>query len=175
MVLKLVIRWRNNMCCEVYSTVNGSHQVELPSSVINYLFDTCKNSRNKETGGILIGCYSSDQAKAYVHTVTTPPKGSIQTSNTFFRSNTGLFDVLNRYWIEGKYYIGEWHYHPRAAATPSHIDIAQMIQLSNNTDLKCPEPILIIVGGNAQKMYFGVYLFENNALLSLKKCDGVTF
>ena len=175
MVLKLVIRWRNNMCCEVYRTVNGSHQVELPLSVITCLFDTCKKSRKKETGGILIGCYSSDLSKAHVHIATTPPKGSIQTSNTFYRSNTGLQNVLNRSWTEDKYYIGEWHYHPRAAATPSHVDIAQMIQLSNNTDLKCPEPILIIVGGNAQKMYFGVYLFKNNALFSLKKCDGVTF
>lgn len=122
MALKLVMRWRNNMCCEVYRTVNGSHQVELPLSVITCLFDTCKKSRKKETGGILIGCYSSDLSKAHVHIATTPPKGSIQTSNTFYRSNTGLQNVLNRSWTEDKYYIGEWHYHPRAAATPSHVD-----------------------------------------------------
>lgn len=169
MVLKLVIRWRNNMCCEVYSTVNGSHQVELPLSVITCLFDTCKRSRNKETGGILIGCYSSDLSIAHVHIATTPPKGSIQTSNTFYRSNTGLQNILNRSWTEDKYYIGEWHYHPGSAATPSQVDIAQMIQLSNNTDLKCPEPILIIVGGSVPRMTLGVSLYKSSSMVPMIK------
>lgn len=155
------------MCCEIYSTVSGSHQVELPYSVINCLFDACMKSRNKETGGILIGCYSSDQVKAYVHLATTPPKGSIQTSNTFYRNNAGLLDVLNKYWAEDKYYIGEWHYHPGSVPIPSHTDTNQMLQLSKNADLKCPEPILIIVGCSALKMCLRIYLVENSAMESM--------
>jgi len=159
------------MCCEVYRTVNGSHQVELPLSVITCLFDTCKKSRKKETGGILIGCYSSDLSKAHVHIATTPPKGSIQTSNTFYRSNTGLQNVLNRSWTEDKYYIGEWHFHPGAAPIPSQTDISQMIQFAKNIDLNCPEPILIIVGGKPNKMSLGVYLFKKNDMLIMVNCD----
>jgi hypothetical protein len=46
------------------------------------------------------------------------------------------------------YYVGEWHYHPGASASPSGVDVAQMRAIARDEKYACPEPLLIILGGD---------------------------
>ncbi len=108
----------------------------------------CANSGGKETGGILIGRYSQEHNMAIVTRVSGPPKDSKSGSCFFVRGIQGLQQILNRLWARKEYYIGEWHFHPYAAPIPSSTDHQQMADFSRDERMKCPEPILIIIGGN---------------------------
>ena len=65
-------------------------------------------------------------------------------------------------WNQGQYYLGEWHYHPNASSLPSGIDNKQMIKLSRDKKLNCPEPILIIIGGYKDNWSINARLYVNS-------------
>ncbi|MDY4784375.1 Mov34/MPN/PAD-1 family protein [Pygmaiobacter massiliensis] len=143
--------------------------VSIPSSELNRMYQYCSNSNPYETGGILIGYYSSSCDTAVVTEVTGQPSNSKQTFTRFFRSSTNLVPLLNSRWPSGKYYLGEWHYHPNSSPMPSVIDERTIKACAINKRLKCPEPLLIIVGGNSTsgwKLYCGVVLNKNLISLS---------
>ena len=58
--------------------------------------------------------------------------------------------------------LGEWHYHPNASSLPSGIDNKQMIKLSRDKKLNCPEPILIIIGGYKDNWSINARLYVNS-------------
>ena len=65
-------------------------------------------------------------------------------------------------WNQGRYYLGEWHYHPNTSSLPSGIDNNQMIKLSRDKKLNCPEPILIIIGGYKDNWSINARLYVNS-------------
>ena len=77
--------------------------------------------------------------------------------------------ILDLAWDQGQYYLGEWHYHPNVSSTPSKTDKKQMIILSQDSKLKCPEPILIIVGGYQDHWNVNARVFANNQEIVLEK------
>lgn len=142
-----------------------------------YLNNTCyeqmlhysDKSNPYETGGILIGNYSQDLTTANILQITPPPKNSILKKNSFYRASNDLEMMLDTAWEQGCYYLGEWHYHPNFYAIPSMADIKQMIDFSNNQNLKCPEPILVIIGGNKNNWDVTVSVFSEGKHFFLKK------
>ena len=44
-----------------------------------------------------------------------------------------------------------------------------MLKFSNNKKLNCPEPILIIIGGNPSKWSLNSYIYKNNEKIILEK------
>lgn len=122
-----------------------------------------------ETGGILVGNYSSDQTTASITQITSPPKESKHHKFSFYRSSTGLMQFLNSMWNQGQYYLGEWHYHPNSPPIPSNTDLRQMSTLSKNNKLKCPEPILIIIGGSIKEWKVSVGIYVNDKYISLRR------
>ena len=77
--------------------------------------------------------------------------------------------VLDRAWKQGQYYLGEWHYHPYALSFPSSADKKQMMDLSQNKQLNCPEPILVIIGGHKGNWNISVRLYVNHQEITLYK------
>jgi integrative and conjugative element protein (TIGR02256 family) len=131
-----------------YVSENNRFSISIPKRIINKAIHICSSSK-KETGGILVGYYSSNQKWAHIKDVTNPPKDSQKGFSTFFRGVCGLKELLDFEWKNnGHYYIGEWHYHPKSSPQPSQTDIEQMIFFSKDYGLKCPEPILLIIGGD---------------------------
>jgi hypothetical protein len=52
-------------------------------------------------------------------------------------------------WVrQRRFYLGEWHFHPFNDPAPSSTDIDQLKKFSETPSLRCPEPIMLIVGGN---------------------------
>lgn len=146
-------------------------QLLLPKSIYQEIINECGRAKTYETGGILVGHYSQNMKNAIVTHATNPTEDSKHGKSIFLRGRKGLMSILNSYWIEKKeYYIGEWHYHPRFSPNPSHTDIKQMKQLSSNLKLKCPEPILLIIGqDNESDWLINVSVIVENEIIWLIK------
>ena len=104
----------------------------------------------QETGGILIGNYDQGQSLASIKQITGPTSDSRGSFSWFERGTRGLKKLLDENWERGFYYLGEWHFHPFNSPTPSGQDIQQMQDIAKSTIYKCPEPILIIIGGSEE-------------------------
>lgn len=72
-------------------------------------------------------------------------------------------------WKKRQYYLGEWHYHPNASPRPSKLDIETMLKLSKSEELHCPEPILLIVGGNSENWYHYIGVHLKNGQVELNE------
>ena len=148
----------NNLFFEDKEQLYG---VKLDAMVYEQMLNYCAISNPYETGGILIGSYSSNQVIANILQITPPTKNSKHSKSTFYRGAVGLKKILDLAWVQGQYYLGEWHYHPNALSLPSDTDKKQMIMLSQDQKLKCPEPILIIIGGCQVDWTISARLFVN--------------
>lgn len=103
-----------------------------------------------ETGGILIGRYGVEGWHADVVEATPKPPGSRAGWFWFQRAPNGLASLLKDRWQLGFHYLGEWHYHPGGAPTPSTPDVRAMQKIARDAAYHCPAPILLIVGGSAK-------------------------
>lgn len=138
--------------------------LSVKGSLLSEGLKECALSGFQETGGILVGYYTPAHDCAIVTALSGPPEDSIRKSFLFKRGTQGIQSVILRLWQEKKhFYLGEWHFHPRGASIPSHLDIEQMKALSKNKKLKCPEPILLIIGGNPKDAWtVNAFVFPNN-------------
>lgn len=165
-----VMRWwiKEKMNSLFFQDVNQSFSINLEKEAYEQMLHYCAISNTYETGGILIGNYSTNQMTANILQTSPPPENSRHAKYNFWRGSRGLKGTLDTAWKMGQYYLGEWHYHPNATADPSNTDIKQMIILSNDKKLKCPEPILIIIGGNSNNWKISATVFSNNGQTALK-------
>jgi integrative and conjugative element protein (TIGR02256 family) len=123
--------------------------LKITREVLESILTHCRDAGNAETGGILIGEYSDRHDCAMVHQATGPTEDSVATRTRFRRGTAGLQKLLDRLWRrERRYYLGEWHFHPGAAPEPSGIDRRQLLSIARDPGYHCPEPVLVIIGGN---------------------------
>ena len=109
----------------------------------------CRRSSPHETGGLLLGSYSTAHDCALVTATTKAPADSRSGRTWFFRGVRGLQTKVDRLWRSRQgYYIGEWHFHPFGSPCPSPTDMAQMWEIAQSDQYHCPEPVLLIVGGD---------------------------
>lgn len=153
----------------------------LKESLLLGSLKECADSDCQETGGILVGYYTAAHDCAIVTELSGPPADSIRKPRFFERGTQGIQDWVSRLWQERRhFYLGEWHFHPDGASIPSRDDTEQMKKLSKDKRLKCPEPILLIIGGDPKSEWTAnAYVFpadqEYVSLLSDSKlfhCQG---
>lgn len=153
----------------LFQDQNQLYNVMLDTMAYEQMLFYCAQSNPFETGGILIGNYSLDKVMANVLKITLSPKSSKLSKFSFHRGIFGLKKTLDLAWNDGQYYLGEWHYHPNSLPSPSNMDKNQMIVLSQEQQLKCPEPILIIIGGCKDDWKIDVRVFVNKQEIILNK------
>lgn len=121
-----------------------------------------------ETGGILIGHYGAERWSADIVEATPKPNGSRAGWFWFQRSKNGLARLLEDRWREGFHYLGEWHYHPGGAPTPSAPDIRAMQTIARDEAYHCPSPILVILGGRPRTGWsISATLFRDGQVIHL--------
>lgn len=153
----------------IYKSFNNKFSVEFNDKILNVIHQECIKSRNKETGGILIGKHPED-GKTIICDITGPRKGSKQGKYIFERAPVDLKEILKDIWDLGFRYVGEWHFHPNSSPEPSTIDDKQMKRFANNKKLNCHEPILLIVGGNQDKGWeLSVHVYTKDRKISLRE------
>lgn len=122
--------------------------LKLPEEELSKMMGFCAEAKGKETGGILVGLYTDKLDWAVVTAASKAPPDSQAGPTWFLRGVSGLQQWLKRLWKSKTFYIGEWHYHPFAAPDPSGVDISEMAKVSNDGGCQCPEPVLVILGGD---------------------------
>lgn len=122
----------------------------LPARGVVALLAHVRQAGRLETGGILIGKYTEDLAEATVAEVLGPPPDSRAWGTSFLRGVHGLVRELRTLWGSAvrTYYLGEWHFHPYASSEPSPEDQRQMFSIAQDSKFRCPEAILLIIGGD---------------------------
>lgn len=120
----------------------------IPCQVLRQLLSLCAEAVPRETGGILVGYYTDSLECAIVTAASGPPVDSRSGKTWFVRGIQGLHAWLHRLWRRREYYLGEWHLHRSGTSEPSGADIIQMRQNSQSPEYKCPEAVLLILGGD---------------------------
>lgn len=134
---------------EIFESNGARFRVILTSSVITKMLAHAAAANWSETGGVLAGVYSAGTRSAVVTHLAGPTPDSSSGPYWFRRGVRGLKDWLARLWANDVgFYIGEWHYHPRAAPDPSCVDRAQLGVIARSRRYHCPEPLLVIIGGD---------------------------
>ena len=152
-----------------FESTNKNFGVKISGQLLRHLHDLCEKSYPYETGGILIGRYSENLKWAKIVAATGAPNDSKRSFCSFIRSSQGVSSLLKRMCKKRQYYLGEWHYHPNASPQPSKLDIETMLKLSKSEELRCPEPILLIVGGNSENWYHYVGVHLKNGQVELNE------
>lgn len=130
-------------------TAKDQFGVRIPQAVVDQMIAYCLASHPLETGGILVGKYISYGDCADVVTASCPPHDSKRGSTWFIRGTRNLQRWLDLLWKKREqHYLGEWHYHPSAGSQPSRQDKEQIRKIARNMKARCPEPLLIIIGGD---------------------------
>lgn len=104
-----------------------------------------------ETGGTLVGHYSSDLRVALVERALGVRVCAQRSPVMFFRPPDDVDGQLSEIYRESGgrvYYLGEWHTHPYAAPTPSVIDLNTLCDLARAPSVATDTPIMIILGWN---------------------------
>lgn len=121
----------------------------VTASALTGIARSCREAMMLETGGILLGKYNDAHDRAIVTVASSAPRDSRSGRTWFERGVEGLQPRLEFAWRkEQKFYIGEWHYHPLGTPSPSPVDIVQMTAFAEARSHHCPEPVLLIVGGD---------------------------
>ncbi|MEX0804103.1 MAG: Mov34/MPN/PAD-1 family protein [Candidatus Binatia bacterium] len=135
----------------IYRSADRQFGLTIPSNEMNTLLVFCVQADRKETGGVLLGHYSQSHDTAVVVQVSGPPPDSRHGASFFVRGIKGLQQLLNQLWRRKEYYLGEWHYHPFANPDPSGTDEQQMLDFARNKAMNCPEPVLLLIGGDPKR------------------------
>lgn len=134
---------------------DGRFGLQLTEGDVERLLLLCTAAAEYETGGVLFGRYSEDRIWAEVSEVTSAPSDSRSGHTWFERGTHRLQERIVRLWRESKqYYLGEWHYHPHAPPNPSSTDNTQLRRIATSTAYQCPEPVLLIVGGDPRGAWY---------------------
>ena len=138
--------------------------VRIERKEVIQILKICRDSENTEVGGIIVGSYDTAHRFALVKAVSDAPSDSLKGSHWFQRGVKGLQELLNQYWYKKRYfYLGEWHFHPNKSAHVSTLDIEQMTAISISNSYNCPEPILLICGGDPNGHWeLCAYVFPRN-------------
>lgn len=133
----------------VFRSDDGRFGLTLSAPQVRTLLRHCLAGLPDETGGILAGRYSEQREMAFVRAVLPAPADSLIGRATFERGTAGTRPWLDQLWRErGLYYLGEWHSHPFASPDPSPQDRQSMRGRSLVQAYACPEPLLLILGGD---------------------------
>lgn len=119
----------------------------LPAAMARIIV-ACQRADPLETGGILIGHYTTALDHAIVTAASCAPSDSRSSNHSFQRGVRGLQRRLVRAWHrDQEFYLGEWHSHPANSPEASATDITQMQGIAEAERYHCPEPVLLIIGG----------------------------
>jgi integrative and conjugative element protein (TIGR02256 family) len=133
-----------------FRSSDGRFGLLLDEHRVEELLRFTRRAARRETGGVLVGYYENTLDRACVTQVSPPPRGSHASGWTFERGAAGLREWLASLWNapRRRYYLGEWHFHPRASPEASGQDRAQMMAFAASREYACPEPVLLILGGD---------------------------
>ena len=156
----------------IFRSTDERYGLRISTQIVDQLANICTESEGLETGGILVGVYTAELDCAIVTEVSGPTRDSVKRPTSFVRGVLGLQGWLNKLWKkERHYFLGDWHFHPYVKPNPSDQDIRQTKEIALSPQYKCPEPILLIVGGDPLgELLLGTFVYaKEQGLIGLAK------
>lgn len=122
--------------------------LEIPLALRDAIFGMCAAGRPLEVGGVLLG---TDCSGYRVVTDLIGPGPMSRATPTSFEPDYAFqqeeVDRLYEANAGDLTYIGDWHSHPGGRCRPSSIDRDAMVTIRTSPDARCPDPIMMIIGG----------------------------
>lgn len=153
-----------------FKSEHKNYGLRIYAKEFEKILEMCTKSGRLETGGRLMGYYTTRRDLAIVTDVLAPTEDTKHGLFSLSLGINGLNVLFNYLWHKRRiYYIGDWHFHPYSSPEPSGTDLAQLKQIAGSKQYNCPEPILLIVGGNPKKEWISrVFVFvKKNGYLEL--------
>lgn len=148
-----------------FENSNKKVSLVIEDKLLNKLSCIAIENFPNESGGLLVGNYSSDFRTLYIKDFITP---KIQKKSFFYyrRSVSDLSGFLKKLYEEkSEYYIGEWHSHPNGNSMYSSTDLQAMISIAQSESVNIENPILLILGiKKAELEEFSIYVYNNKGL-----------
>lgn len=149
------------MNSRIYLNNDYDINIEIRENIIKRIYEACKLSYPRETGGVLFGYYLETNY-AIITDMWEEKKIENKSRRKFIRGTNGLKDFSDKLWDEKKrYYLGEWHYHPESNCIASSTDKNTIINISKNRIYKCPQPIMLIVSNKKNEKFKEVFYLVN--------------
>jgi integrative and conjugative element protein (TIGR02256 family) len=102
-------------------------------------------ARPWEVGGWLLGYWADDRRSLFVTHLTPPTGGRPWQVTISGRGHRRYFDEAWEASSGAVTFLGDWHTHPGAAATPSRRDRQALTKLATEPDYGTPRPLAVIV------------------------------
>ncbi len=137
-------------CCICQSI--HAKKVSITSEAYELMKKEIKESNNLETGGVLIGCIT-ESGEFVINKATEPGPRATKTETYFLKDEEFTQKELeNAFQVFGDkgLYLGEWHYHPQGANSPSGTDIKSLTEIAKQDTYRIDLPLLIILSPNLE-------------------------
>ena len=148
-----------------WASADGRYSVVVCAQCLSDMLDLAKEHFPEEVGTSLVGHYSSDGYTAFVGDLAPFTRDSETGKSIFRRGIEGLkafFSNLFRQSEGKRYYVGDWHSHPRGAPVPSSRDDKTQSAVANDANCACEECILILIGGDLiDSPELGIYVYSS--------------
>ena len=127
-------------------------RIYLSEQTKKKLFEVIQKAGNKETGGILMGEYITDDTYKIVDFTIQKTSGTVF---SFQRLLDGFVDPLKHFFKKTNFnyrkynYLGEWHTHPNFSVQPSSTDIESMFEIVEDSLTNANFAVLLIIRINS--------------------------
>ena len=132
-------------CC-ICQNINEK-KVFITKQAYELMKKEVKETNNLETGGVLIGHITKD-GEFVINKATEPGPKATKTETYFLKdeefTQQQLEDAFKVFGEKGLY-LGEWHYHPQGANSPSGTDIKSLTDIAKQDTYRIDLPLLIIL------------------------------
>jgi integrative and conjugative element protein (TIGR02256 family) len=124
----------------------------ISSADVMRLVDDAKQKCPRETGGILMGYYSSMEECSIIEIIGPGPKARHGHFNFDPDYQFQEKEVAAVYEASGRRhsYLGDWHTHPRGSDSLSSMDRAALKQIGRSQAARCPNPLMLLVVGGPE-------------------------
>lgn len=149
--------------------IGHGFRVLLSSAACAAIREAGAASFPRETAGPLFGQYIGPTPNGALDTalVLEAPVAVRASALTTCESDGEVMVAMGAERWPDSYFLGEWHTHPDAAPDPSSVDIERVTSLAASPTAKCPEPVMVIMGGMAAAPRWSVHVVSEGRPLAL--------
>lgn len=143
--------------------------LEIDNKIVQEIRKQAFEAFPNETGGFLVGKYSTDNNTAIVSLALTPVK--ITSGPTcFLRETDGMESVWDELYKKGLVYLGEWHSHPNGSSMYSATDKKALTNIAGSETVVINNPIMLIVSLSKKKINrINAYYYNNGKIIEYER------
>ena len=150
-----------------FKDLQNDLKVTIEDKVLNELNKSAMESYPNETGGFLVGQYTTNN-HAHVSCLIQPAKKRCK-PYSFERSTEGMKKIWDKLYEQGLIYLGEWHTHPNGTCNYSSTDLMAIRSIASCADVHITRLLMLILSVNKTKIQpICLYQLNKNQLIKFK-------